>query len=894
MHAPTTPTWLNWTPGAPADHTPAGEAGPVTHRIHNFTVKNEAEAARILHRILAGEDLIAAAFTNQPRPQPESPRPAQSFAPTQQPTPAPTIPQATQISDPEAFSELDEDGFVRPQPGTVPNPGAHLRPEPEPASPAEAPQPNPDPGVTHVPTPSPAPTPAELDADRVELILPEGLEAPQRGGPAVYWVENNGTQASLRIDELGQRYWRFVQTNGVIIDVTQGGGSDGGDRPWTHTTITEPGEATPREDTYDTTGVTVNVETTADTELRDLRFPGGDLGLEEHHGGSDGADRPWVLTTQFKPNVDPTALPSRVFTTSTNATRTGFDLSSEYSWTDAAGIEFNRHEDWTNDRRVDTITTIDPATGKPFTYVNIQRLSDRTPLLDKSTDVDGITRVIDHTAVDKWGNPATYHIRPDGTLWDSNGNQIGIADGKLVPFDADGNYRATGTDGVSVRDADADEPVRSNGYRFWAFWLTPDEREVIEPLTRIHAPNGGPAKAYFRTPNGDLIVQDDNGFHQVNNAPTFSQLALNIGLQLLVDGIASGGAGRLARLSSRSPFGRPQRPQLQQGSNTDNSVPRTGSNGGPRGSETEGRTTSPQNGQPGPADNPATGNRAVELESETRVEGGPSAREAQDAAQNARDEATARARLLANADSRLQRAGVNPDDIYGPLPTDHAGRDRVANVVVNNPFSKKSPGMDRRAYEFALNHGGRGNPWRFANAYEYYKTKFSEAIKSFNPSLHPNQSKYAVVAREFDDSAVAADLARDVETVLAAGRGPITIDQNLKGTALANAVQRSEKLGFGDAVAAAYHAPKHIDEVPTTEQAGKSVIRAYQESAARTVREGKLVSYEEKADGSSKLVFHREISEDGKSIVTETIVIVDSSGVARIATYGSPKAVSPQ
>ncbi|MGX1806650.1 hypothetical protein ACWIGI_13130 [Nocardia sp. NPDC055321] len=299
------------------------------------------------------------------------------------------------------------------------------------------------------------------------------------------------------------------------------------------------------------------------------------------------------------------------------------------------------------------------------------------------------------------------------------------------------------------------------------------------------------------------------------------------------------------------------------------------------------------------------GSSGTRVQSDTRAEFGLSegngntipsrgTNDPDDVVEAAAARAAARARLLANADNRLQKAGVDPDDIYGSLPADHAGRDRVANVVVNNPFSKKAPGMDSRAYQFALNHGGRGNPWRFANAYEYYKTKFGESIDRFDPKLYPNQSKYAVITRQFDDSAVAADLARDVEDVIATGRGSISVDPKLKGDDLAEAVQKAENLGFGDSVAAAYHAPKHIDEVPIAEQVGKSVIKAYQDSAAKTVHAGRLVSYEAKADGTQRLVYHRDISGEEGVSVTEAIVIVDATGAVRIATYGSPKAVQPR
>ncbi|WP_054815439.1 hypothetical protein [Nocardia arizonensis] len=143
------------------------------------------------------------------------------------------------------------------------------------------------------------PSPEIMDASRVEEILPEGVEIPQRGAAASEWVDGNGTRGSLSIDEYGQRHWRFLQSDGRLIEVTQGGGSDGADRPWTRTKITEPDAPAPRVDTYATNGVTAYVDTVDDLETRVVLHQGGDEAIEEHHGGSDGADRPWTQTTQL-------------------------------------------------------------------------------------------------------------------------------------------------------------------------------------------------------------------------------------------------------------------------------------------------------------------------------------------------------------------------------------------------------------------------------------------------------------------------------------------------------------------------------------------------------------------------------------------------------------------
>ncbi|WP_159080176.1 hypothetical protein [Nocardia suismassiliense] len=253
---------------------------------------------------------------------PSSPAPTPATTRTDKPVddknppPAPPLPAAPTTGQPATASPNTTDPLIEQLLGTT---GAIEQPHAEVGSlpwilaetKKPPPQVQPPPvvntataDVTVQPSALASPTQAELDAGRVERILPDSVGPPERGGTPVEWTDGNGTQGSLRIDEYGQRHWRFLQSNGRLIEVTEGGGSDGGDRPWTHTKITEAEQRTPRVDTYGTTGVTAYVDTTDGVDTRYLRFQGGDFGIEEHHGGSDGQDRPWSKTTQATDNGD--------------------------------------------------------------------------------------------------------------------------------------------------------------------------------------------------------------------------------------------------------------------------------------------------------------------------------------------------------------------------------------------------------------------------------------------------------------------------------------------------------------------------------------------------------------------------------------------------------------
>ncbi|MEV6103048.1 hypothetical protein [Nocardia sp. NPDC051981] len=98
----------------------------------------------------------------------------------------------------------------------------------------------------------------------------------------------------------------------------------------------------------------------------------------------------------------------------------------------------------------------------------------------------------------------------------------------------------------------------------------------------------------------------------------------------------------------------------------------------------------------------------------------------------------------------------------------------------------------------------------------------------------------------------------------------------------------ADKLGYDEPIVAATHARRYADEVPSAEQRGKTIILAFLDSAAATVRDGALVSAPTQPGGARQLVFHRTVPVRHKLKVMEAVVIVDA-GTAHIARYGTPK-----
>ncbi|MFI9508440.1 hypothetical protein [Nocardia sp. NPDC052566] len=250
---------------------------------------------------------------------------------------------------------------------------------------------------------------------------------------------------------------------------------------------------------------------------------------------------------------------------------------------------------------------------------------------------------------------------------------------------------------------------------------------------------------------------------------------------------------------------------------------------------------------------------------------------------------------IAQADAGLVKAGINPSDVYGDLPATDRWRMELAKQMGTNRFSDKLPGMDIRAYQFAFNNGGKGNAANFKNLYEYYKARFDLAAKEVDPSV-PKRQRPQIAASEMDDAVVAAELASDLEFVRSSPRGVIELDPALvplgsQRSDLANAIQAADNLGFGNPNSVVMHTYKH-PEVIELGGSGKIDVAEYIDGAARTVREGALVDVAKADNGSLSFIYHRNIlTPTGDTKTVEAIVIVSTDGKARIASYGSPKAV---
>ncbi|WP_143875981.1 hypothetical protein [Nocardia fluminea] len=247
------------------------------------------------------------------------------------------------------------------------------------------------------------------------------------------------------------------------------------------------------------------------------------------------------------------------------------------------------------------------------------------------------------------------------------------------------------------------------------------------------------------------------------------------------------------------------------------------------------------------------------------------------------------------AEEKLRSAGIDPGEVFGDLPVFDHGRVRLAKSLATNPFGTKAieAGMEPRALRFALEQEGRGNPYNFTNAYEYYKARFDDAVLEVEPGI-PKRQKPLVAAQTFNDTAIAKDLARDLELISTSNRGAVAIDPLLDGRGIDGALRSAENLGFGNPYSAAYHPYKHKREIPDLDESSPTLVLDYQNSAAKTVREGRLVEVRPLEGGTMQYVYHRDINDlTGKATTVEVLVNVKSNGTAVLASYAKRKVDPP-
>ncbi|MFC8527338.1 hypothetical protein [Nocardia sp. NPDC057227] len=231
------------------------------------------------------------------------------------------------------------------------------------------------------------------------------------------------------------------------------------------------------------------------------------------------------------------------------------------------------------------------------------------------------------------------------------------------------------------------------------------------------------------------------------------------------------------------------------------------------------------------------------------------------------------------------------DAVFGARPPGDPGRGRATEVIGGGTqFGKagRRAGLPETGIEWALAQGGRNNPARFTNSFEYYKVQYDIYRKT--AELPPGVSAEQMFVNE---NIVDKMLARDLDLVRNSGRGSVDLGPNASDAEITQALRNAERLGFGDEMSAAYHPYKHWKEDPELAALGQAEVSAYHDSAARTVRDGTLVKVHlDESTGYRKFTYHRVVDDgDGRSTITEVIVGVDTSGQASILTYGAPKSV---
>ena len=254
------------------------------------------------------------------------------------------------------------------------------------------------------------------------------------------------------------------------------------------------------------------------------------------------------------------------------------------------------------------------------------------------------------------------------------------------------------------------------------------------------------------------------------------------------------------------------------------------------------------------------------------------------------DEALQKA--IAAMNKALAENALAGDPLFANVDELTAGKVRTALVQWSNGIP---PTLRARIVQWGRDGCG-GSPREFANRVEYararfqeYVTRFTEEYAATRTAKQAKDAAQQAASKAMDTEAGMSDLSvilsTELSTIGSAPRSGV-LPAGLAPAQVPDAVRALPALPYESGTAEAYHAHKHMRELPANEQDWAKPIETYAASMQETVRSGKLV-LDEPAGTSRKLVFHREI--DG--VTVEAIVYVSADGSATVASFGRPKAV---
>ncbi|WP_433294763.1 hypothetical protein ACQP2F_33980 [Actinoplanes sp. CA-030573] len=240
----------------------------------------------------------------------------------------------------------------------------------------------------------------------------------------------------------------------------------------------------------------------------------------------------------------------------------------------------------------------------------------------------------------------------------------------------------------------------------------------------------------------------------------------------------------------------------------------------------------------------------------------------------------------------LAENGLTGDSLFDGVDGQTAGK---VNTALTQWPRAIPPPLRARLVQWGRDGCG-GSPREFANRVEYARALFSETRDRFAAELAATtpaaqlpakaaQAAAAAMSSETGMAELSAQLAKDLAAIAANPRSG-ALPPGLTPAQVPDAVRALPALPYESGTAEAYHAHKHMGDLPAGEQNLTEPIESYAASMRETVRSGKVV-LDEPSGTSRKIVYEREA--DGVKV--EAIVYVDPGGNAVVASYGKPKAV---
>jgi hypothetical protein len=244
------------------------------------------------------------------------------------------------------------------------------------------------------------------------------------------------------------------------------------------------------------------------------------------------------------------------------------------------------------------------------------------------------------------------------------------------------------------------------------------------------------------------------------------------------------------------------------------------------------------------------------------------------------------AKFKKQVDDELAKRGLSGDPTFKDL--DRLTVEKVAKAFESDPLKAGKAAAQKWALD-----GARGNPREFANRYEYVKARFlylrDQAMKPGAPGGPKSKAQAVDEAAKGTTTDKLDDALRDdLADVAALGPGGLVAPGSSPDD-IAAAVQKLDRVAFETPTAEAYHAAKHMKDVPPMAGQTGNYVKDYAAAAKETIQTGKITSVKEfKNPDAVRVAIRKLLGEPPNQVEVEAVIYVTPDGMPTLATFGKP------